>query len=203
MAGRRRTRPDADDASGIDSASDWRPYGSIRLAILVASTLLAVLFQAPSSFAGTLAPLAALAQTPVTFTGPTNFAAGDSPASIAVGDFNGDTDPDLAVANDLSDTVSVLLGSAGGGFAAATNFATGSFPYSVAVGDFNGDTDPDLAVANLGSGTISVLLGAAGGGFTAPATVATAAGPWRSRWATSTATRTPTWRSPTSPPARP
>jgi hypothetical protein len=139
----------------------------------------------------------------VTFTGPTNFAAGDSPASIAVGDFNGDTDPDLAVANDLSDTVSVLLGSAGGGFAAATNFATGSFPYSVAVGDFNGDTDPDLAVANLGSGTISVLLGAAGGGFTAPATVATAAGPWRSRWATSTATRTPTWRSPTSPPARP
>jgi VCBS repeat-containing protein len=136
---------------------------SIRLTIVVVAALPAVLLHASTSFAGTLAPAA-----PVTFTGPTNFRAGDGPASIAVGDFNGDADPDLAVANDFSDTVSVLLGSAGGDFGAATTFATGSFPYSVAVGDFNGDTDPDLAVANLGSGTISVLLGAPGGGFTGP-----------------------------------
>jgi hypothetical protein len=70
---------------------------SIRLAVLVAPTLLAVLLLAPSSLAGTslsrstdltLAPLAALAQTPVSFTGPTSFAVGGGPASVAVGDFN-------------------------------------------------------------------------------------------------------------------
>ena len=44
---------------------------------------------------------------------------------MAVGDFNGDADPDLAVANPGSNDVSVLLGGAGGSFAAATNFAAG------------------------------------------------------------------------------
>ena len=44
-----------------------------------------------------------------TFTGPTNFPAGDDPESVAVGDFNADGAPDLAVANRLSDDVSVLL----------------------------------------------------------------------------------------------
>jgi hypothetical protein len=108
-------------------------------------------------------PAAAMAQ--VSFS-PTSFAAGEDPASVAVGDFNGDSDPDLAVANASSDDVSVLLGEAGGSFAEATNFSTGGFlPVSVAVGDFNGDSDPDLAVANLFSGDVSVLLGEAGGSF--------------------------------------
>ena len=50
------------------------------------------------------------------FSAPTNFPAGDAPSSVAVGDFNADTDPDLVVANAGSDDVSVLLGGAGGGF---------------------------------------------------------------------------------------
>lgn len=53
-----------------------------------------------------LAP-AALAQ--ASFSGPTNFAAGGFPFSVAVGDFDGDADPDLAVANNRSWNVSVLL----------------------------------------------------------------------------------------------
>jgi hypothetical protein len=81
---------------------------------------------------------------------------------VAVGDFNGDGDPDLAVANnDDSGTVSVLTGGAGGGFGAQTTFATGSHPESVAVGDFNADGDPDLAVANRDSGNVSVRLNTA------------------------------------------
>src|SRR6266542_437013 len=48
---------------------------------------------------------------------------GGLPRSVAVGDFNGDTDPDLAVANDSSDNVSILLGGAGGSFSGPTNFA--------------------------------------------------------------------------------
>jgi VCBS repeat-containing protein len=137
----------------------------IRLAVLIASTLLAVLF---------LAPGAVLAQAPVSFSAPTSFAAGESPVSVATGDFNADNDPDLAVANrSFSDgTVSVLLGGAAGSFSGLTSFPTGFFSNSVAVGNFNPDQDPDqdpdLAVANAFDGTVSVLLGGPGGGFTGP-----------------------------------
>src|SRR5205823_2155514 len=104
------------------------------------------------------------------FTGPTNVPAGNFPFSVAVGDFNGDSDPDLAVANFVSGGVSILLGSAGGGFtpAAGSPFPVGANPHSVAVGDFNGDSDPDLAVANSLSTDVSILLGGAGASF-APA----------------------------------
>ena len=97
------------------------------------------------------------------------FPAGSNPDSVAVGDFNGDGNPDLAIANFASDNVTVLLGNGTGGFTAAPGspFAAGSEPTSVAVGDFNGDGRPDLAVANYGSGTVTVLLGNGRGGFTA------------------------------------
>ncbi len=94
-----------------------------------------------------------------TFGGATNFGVGDSPSSVAVGDFNADGDPDLAVANANDDNVSILLGASGGDFGLATNVIVGNFPQAVAVGDLNGDTDPDLAVANFSSADISVLLG--------------------------------------------
>jgi hypothetical protein len=56
---------------------------------------------------------------------------------VAVGDFNGDGRRDLAVANEGSNNVSVLLGNGDGTFQAARNFAAGSSPDSVAVGDFH------------------------------------------------------------------
>ena len=43
------------------------------------------------------------------FSAPTNFGAGSSPNSVAVGDFNGDGKQDLAVANGGSNNVSILL----------------------------------------------------------------------------------------------
>ena len=45
-----------------------------------------------------------------------NYGAGDGPSSVAIGDLNGDTHPDLAVANQYSDNVSVLLGNGDGTF---------------------------------------------------------------------------------------
>jgi VCBS repeat-containing protein len=90
-----------------------------------------------------------------------------------VGDFNGDSDPDLAVANQLANNVSVLLGGAGGSFTRQSpDLAVGSGPTSVGIGDFNGDSDPDLAVANQFDGTVSVLLGTGGGGGFSGATPA-------------------------------
>jgi len=44
-----------------------------------------------------------------TFQPVQNYKAGYSPASVAVGDFNGDGKPDLAVANRGDSTISVLL----------------------------------------------------------------------------------------------
>jgi hypothetical protein len=90
---------------------------------------------------------------------------GSDPESIAVGDFNGDSDPDLATANYASANVSVLLGEAGGSFSAATNYDTGAGPWSVAVSDFDGDSDPDLAVANYWEDDVSILRGSMGGSF--------------------------------------
>jgi VCBS repeat-containing protein len=134
----------------------------IRLAVLVAPALLAAMLLAPSTRAQPL----------VEFDPPTYLSVGSFPASVAVGDFNDDGDPDLAVANQFSDTVSVLLGDAGGGFTGPTNFATGGFPTSVATGDFNRDGDPDLAVANAFSSNVLVLRGDGSGSFTAAASVA-------------------------------
>jgi hypothetical protein len=71
----------------------------------------------------------------------------------------------LAVANYLSGTVSVLLGTGAGAFGTKTDFTTGSGPMSVAIGDVSGDGRLDLAVANNGSATVSVLLGTGTGGF--------------------------------------
>ncbi|WBA44392.1 FG-GAP-like repeat-containing protein [Hymenobacter canadensis] len=120
----------------------------------------------------------------VGFAAKADFATGSRPTSVAIGDVNGDGQPDLAVANATSNTVSVLrnTGAAGAvGFAAKADFATGNSPDLVAIGDVNGDGQPDLAVANSASNTVSVLrnTGAAGAvGFAAKADVATGAGPF-------------------------
>ena len=100
------------------------------------------------------------------FAAKVDFTTGASPASIALGDLDGDGKPELAVANYGSNTVSVYRNTATSGsiaigsFAAKVDFATGTAPYSVALGDLDGDGKPDLAVANYNSATVSVLRNA-------------------------------------------
>src|ERR1035441_900668 len=89
----------------------------------------------------------------VSFLPAVNYGAGSGPISMAMGDFNGDGKPDLAVANRDSNDVSVLLGNGDGTFQAAVNYGAGSGPISMAMGDFNGDGKPDLAVTNDGVGS--------------------------------------------------
>jgi hypothetical protein len=106
-----------------------------------------------------------------TFQAPQNFAAGYTPVSVAIGDFdgrhyaNGQPIMDLAVANLNTNTVSVLLGNGDGTFQTAKSYAVGNNPNSIAVGDFDGDGTPDLAVTNQSSATVSVLLGNGDGTF--------------------------------------
>jgi len=108
----------------------------------------------------------------------TGYAAGSVPLFAAVGDFNGDGEPDLAVANEDGNSVSVLVGNGDGTFQAAVNYGAGSNPYSIAVGDFNGDGKPDLAVANYGSSNVSVLLGNGDGTFQAAVSYGAGSNPY-------------------------
>jgi hypothetical protein len=93
---------------------------------------------------------------------------GPRPQSVAVGDFNQDGKPDLAVANNFSASLTILLGNGSGGFTRppGSPVGAGSFPISVATGDFNRDGKADLAVTNGGSNTVTLLLGNGSGGFT-------------------------------------
>jgi hypothetical protein len=100
-----------------------------------------------------------------TFRPAVNYATGPAPSWVAVGDFNGDGIPDLAVA---TDTVSVLLGKGDGTFKAAVSYAAGDTPFALGVGDFNRDGSLDLAVANSGADTVSILLGKGNGTFQRP-----------------------------------
>jgi hypothetical protein len=104
----------------------------------------------------------------VSLTAPTTFAVGAGPTGMASQDFNGDTKPDLAIANQNSNNVSILLNDGSGGFGTPTNFTAGTNPYSIATGKFNADAFEDLAVVNGGSGNISILLGNGMGGFGSP-----------------------------------
>jgi hypothetical protein len=97
---------------------------------------------------------------------------GFSPTALAVGDFNGDGHPDLAVVGSSypQAMVTVLLGNGDGTFQQGQNYAVAQRQAtSVAVADFNGDRHLDLVVASRGLepdlGSLSVLLGNGDGTF--------------------------------------
>ena len=93
------------------------------------------------------------------------FTAATQPGSITDSDFNADGILDLAVTNENSNNVSILLGNVAGSFSAAVNFAVGTHPVWVASSDFNADGKSDLVVANGSSNNLSVLLGNGIGSF--------------------------------------
>lgn len=94
---------------------------------------------------------------------------GSKPVGLVTADFNGDGIPDIAVANNVSGTVSVLLGNGDGTFTTRSTPSAGTGANWLAVGDFNEDGIPDLAVANCGCsevGGVTILLGNGDGTFT-------------------------------------
>lgn len=114
------------------------------------------------------------------------FASSSGPASTAVGDFNGDNKPDIAVASILGG-VGILLNDTAAG-ATTTNFAdqvtitAGLAPNSISTGDFNGDGKLDIVVADLFGNVATVLINNTATGsttlsFAAPQTFATGSQP--------------------------
>ncbi len=111
-----------------------------------------------------ISTLAALAQTsPFTSIQTIPF---DSARSISTADVNKDNIPDLIVTNYNSETVAILLGSAGGSFSPTSGspFPMGPKPIRAVAGDFNKDARLDIAVLHE-----AALFPVSGGFQSAPA----------------------------------
>ena len=116
------------------------------------------------------------------FAAPKSYAtgSGEGPDPPAIADLNGDGKPDLATANFVADTLSVLLNRGDGSFEAKRDYATGAGPSRLQIADLNGDDKPDLAAANYKANTghtVSVLLNRGDGRFQPKVDYTTGAGP--------------------------
>ena len=138
----------------------------IRVSILLLTAMSSVL--CPPTFAQTCsAP--SFTQAPV-------YPVGSDIRSVAVGDFDGDGKPDLAVANADLSTVTVLLKVGRGEPALISQHAVGAFPLSVAAADFTGDAKIDILAASNSTTTLSLLRNNGSGGFAPADTISAGAG---------------------------
>src|SRR5256885_189788 len=111
-------------ASRVDSMPlrpRWAALGTVAFA----------LWLAPPASAGEL------------FSSHVSFPAAELTQSLAVGDFDGDADPDLAVVG--TSELAVLAGGPGSTFGDPTVYPAGRDSRSIVLDDFDGDVDLDLA----------------------------------------------------------
>ncbi|MGC1382766.1 MAG: FG-GAP-like repeat-containing protein [Candidatus Acidiferrales bacterium] len=119
-----------------------------------------------------------------TFEDPTVTNVGKGPAWIATGSFNSgstanpsDTNLDMAIANQNSNSISILLGNGDGTFSIGTPLTTGNGPVCVIASDIESIGSPDLIVANKADNTIEVFHDNGDGTFTAKTPFASGAAP--------------------------
>jgi tetratricopeptide (TPR) repeat protein/uncharacterized protein YjdB len=93
-----------------------------------------------------------------------------TPVSLAAGSLNAINNayPDLAVASQTTNTVSILLGNGDGTFSSFQTYITGNRPSAIALGTFNSNTNPYLGfvVTNFSDNSFSVFTGNGDGTFT-------------------------------------
>ncbi len=95
--------------------------------------------------------------------------AGANPTLLATGDFNGDGNLDLAVANGSTHSIQIMLGNGDGTFTTGASFSVGSGPTSqptaIAVADFTEDGKLDIAVGVSPDSIIEIFAGDGAGNF--------------------------------------
>ncbi len=164
----------------LDFAAGARPM-SVRIADLNGDALpdLAIANEGPGSSGVGSSGVSILLQNATTlgtFLAPVTYATASGAIHAVVGDLNGDSRPDLVVANlggSRAGTISVLLQdpARAGVFLSATNYAGVYGPLSVAIGDLNGDSRPDIAAADGDRATIMLQSATTPGTFAAPVPV--------------------------------
>ena len=154
----------ANTATGVVTVTDAHPSGVYTVTVRAFGT------GGTTAGAFTLTVTNGIACTGASFTNAADVGVGNGPASVAIGDFNGDGNQDIAAANQTSNTVSIRLGNGAGGFTSppVPEVSAGTRPISVAIGDFDGNGKQDIAVANNNTSTVSIRLGNGAGGFTSP-----------------------------------
>ncbi len=101
---------------------------------------------------------------------------GALPRDVVAGDFDRDGTTDVAVSNNGSGTLSILIGDSLGSFFASSSVPTSTVPYTLVAADFDGDTNLDLAVgrsATTGAPIVPVHFGDGLGGFSSAQIVPT------------------------------
>ncbi len=89
------------------------------------------------------------------------FATGANPSSLIAAEVNGDTHPDLVVANEDDDNISYLQNKGSAAFKARVNLALAAgdtTPVDLGGGDFDNNGTTDLVVLNKDSATVTILL---------------------------------------------
>lgn len=97
----------------------------------------------------------------------TTIPVGHGPRWISIADINHDNNPDILVTNEVSETITVLLGDGQGHFreAPGSPVPAGHLPNDIGISDLNGDGNLDLVVANHQSPYVTILLGDGKGAF--------------------------------------
>lgn len=91
------------------------------------------------------------------FTTQTAAVPGDGAFAITAADVDFDTDIDLAIANVLSDDVTVLVNDSSGNYSAVGPFSAGRGPAAITAADVNNDSVVDLIVTSGQSSSITIL----------------------------------------------
>jgi hypothetical protein len=95
----------------------------------------------------------------ISFASDVDFTTGNFPEGVAIGDIDGDGKPDLAVANNTDNTLSLLRNTSTVGnisFAAQLTVNSGYSVYDLVIADLDGDGKPDIAVDDQYNNTVSV-----------------------------------------------
>ncbi len=112
------------------------------------------------------------------FTGPAEYALGQTPVALVAGDFDKNGANDLVVVNAGDNNFYLLLNDGTGLLTPQGGpYDTGQGPVAILSGDWNGDTYPDIAIANNSDSTVSILVNDTLLGWNDPVIIATGTSP--------------------------